>query len=153
MLSFFQTRKTAYSLEIAQAFQAFFKIFLSLPRGLRRRLDVRLIKMAANCQKWNIAEGNRPKIAQVAVRKDHTRDNIRVHAVIGAPVVSVGLHRNRGDFAESRFSGGAGSGRVPNYKVRAEAGVRAGIDFVLGSYPLNNWVPIGVLPIQQFFLN
>src|SRR3972149_8681113 len=126
MPAFFQTLKTADSLEITQAFQAFFKIFLPRACGLRRRLDVRLIKMPADCQERNIAEGNRPKIAQVAVRKDHTGHNIRVHAMIGSPVVSVGLHRNSGDFAESRFSGGAVSGRVPNYKVRTEAGIWAG---------------------------
>src|SRR6266498_5382734 len=76
--------------------------------------------MFSNCQEGYIAKGDRPKIAQVTVGKDDARDNIRIHAMIRAPMIGIRLKRYRGDFAESRFSGGAISGRIPNHEVRTE---------------------------------
>src|SRR5215217_2323175 len=93
--------------------------------------------MFPNRKERNIPERNSTKITQIPVGKDHTGHHIRVHAVIGAPVIGVGFERNIWDFAESRFSRASVSGRVAHYQVWTEAGIGTGIYLVFEAHLLN----------------
>src|SRR5512143_2739129 len=137
-----QRAGAASLLEIAKALQPLFEILLTLRARLRRGLDVRLVEMLAESQERDITERDPGHVADVAVGEQDRGYLQGIDAVVGAPVIVIGLQQRGSRLAKTRFGGGAEAGGVAHHQVRAEAGVGAVERFVLEQHAADDLPPV-----------
>src|SRR5919108_4581285 len=109
--------------------------------------------MFANCEEGNVAEGDRAKVTEVSIGKNYTGDNLRIHTMIGPPMICIGFQGTGRELAQSRFGGGTVSRRVTHHQVWPETGIRTRKDFMLEANLLDDRSLIRVLPIQELTFN
>ena len=104
-----------------------------------------MIQVFADHHGRDIPEGGVGEILQALAGKQHAGDDVRIDAVVRAPVVVILFDHGLLPFAEPGLRRGAVPGGAAQVQVRAEAQQRAVENFVAQGYAAENRLAVRAL--------